>query len=343
LRGWIAYAFNDVPQAEREYLAIINQEPASRFRREARDNLAEIYWRNGMVQKALRYYRFVDRLFYRRFAKYPEMSVTHSGYARFQTTRDSGGHIMLPVVAAGKDASYVVDTGANKSMLRLSEARRLGLKLEPARMGMVNGMAKVVAHLTIVPVLMVGATRLENVPFWVLPDARLDWCPGIFGIDVLLKLETLRWDAGGAAEIGFPAEQKDIRNANLCFWRNDVFADVSAYGQGNMIFLLDSGTPRTELYSRFAARFPDLVSANSKASLDPYTWNAFGARRDFKDLTVPEIMLSIGGSDWTLHQGGVLLERRPGQNERHGIIGVDLLNSARRVTLDLNAMRLTLE
>jgi hypothetical protein len=93
-------------------------------------------------------------------------------------------------------------------------------------MGIVNGMGKYVAHLTIVPVLMVGATRLENVPFWVLPDAQLDWCPGILGIDVLLKLETLRWDAGGAAEIGFPAERKDIRNANLCFWRLDVFAAV---------------------------------------------------------------------------------------------------------------------
>jgi hypothetical protein len=271
------------------------------------------------------------------------MSVTHRGYARVQATRDSGGHIMLPVVAAGKDATYIVDTGANKSMLRLSEARRLGLKLEAARMGIVNGMGKYVAHLTIVPVLMVGATRLENVPFWVLPDAQLDWCPGILGIDVLLKLETLRWDAGGAAEIGFPAERKDIRNANLCFWRLDVFAAVPADGQGSMVFSLDTGTPRSELYSRFAARFPDLVSANSKPSLDPYTWDAFGARRDFKNLTVPEIMLSIGGTDWTFHQAGVLLEKRPGQNERHGILGMDLLNSARRVTLDLHAMRLTLE
>jgi hypothetical protein len=58
---------------------------------------------------------------------------------------------------------------------------------------------------------------------------------------------------------------------------------------------------------------------------------------------VPEIMLSIGGTDWTFHQAGVLLEKRPGQNERHGILGMDLLNSARRVTLDLHAMRLTLE
>lgn len=58
---------------------------------------------------------------------------------------------------------------------------------------------------------------------------------------------------------------------------------------------------------------------------------------------MPEITLSIGGVDATLRPAYVLLETRPGQYERHGVIGTDLLYNARRVTLDLHAMRLTLE
>jgi hypothetical protein len=37
---------------------------------------------------------------------------------------------MLPVNVAGKDAQNVVDTGSFNSLLRMSEAVRLGLKLE---------------------------------------------------------------------------------------------------------------------------------------------------------------------------------------------------------------------
>jgi predicted aspartyl protease len=342
LRGWMAHAFNDVPQAERELLPIVNQEPPSKFRDEARERLAEVYVRNGMVRKALPYCRFLERTFvYDKLAKYPEMSVSHRGYARVQATRDSDGHIMLPVTAAGKEASYIVDTGANVSMLRMSEAGRLGLKLELwPRIPIMNGIVKFWARLAIVPVLTVGTTRFENVPFWVVPDTRLD-CPGIIGIGLLLKLETLRWNARGDVEIGFPAQEKNIRNANLCFWDHDLLTDATSNGQGGMIFFLDTGSYHAQFYPRFAAHFQDLVSANGKKSL--FGWYGLGGHRDLMELTMPEITLSIGGAQATMRSAGVLLEKPPLHSKIHGVIGMDVLNSASRVTLDLQAMRLTIE
>ncbi len=53
LRGSVASAFNDVPQAEREFLDIIDKRPVSKFRDEARLDLARVYLRNGMARKAL--------------------------------------------------------------------------------------------------------------------------------------------------------------------------------------------------------------------------------------------------------------------------------------------------
>jgi len=346
LRGWMAHAFNDVPQAERELLPIINQNPPSKFRDEARRRLAEVYQRNGMVRKALPYWGMGERtFFYKGLAKYPEMAVTQRGYARLAATHDSDGRILLPVTAAGKDASYEVDTGANLSMLSMSEARRLGLKLERLRMIVMNGIVKFDAPLTIVPVLTVGAIRLENVPFWVVPDARQDW-PGTLGIDVLLKLETLRWNAGGDVEIGFPAQEKNVRDANLCFWDHDLLTDVpstdaASNGHSGMIFFLDMGANRTELYPRFAIGNLDLVSASGKQSLNE--WDALGGHREIMELTLPEITLSIGGSFATKRPAGVLLEKPPLHAKIHGVIGMDVLNSAPRVTLDLQAMRLTIE
>ncbi len=49
----------------------------------------------------------------------------------------------------------------------------------------------------------------------------------------------------------------------------------------------------------------------------------------------------IGGAEASISPAEVLLESVG--FDRHGTIGMDLLNRARRVTLDLHAMRLTIE
>jgi hypothetical protein len=234
----------------------------------------------------------------------------------------------------------VVDTGSFNSLLRMSEAVRLGLKMEPLTRRISDGNVSFDATLTIVPALTAGATRIENMPFWVVPDTRLDW-PGILGADVLLKLETLRWNASGAAEIGFPAEEKNAGKANLCFWGDAILTTAWSSAQRDMVFFLDTGDNSTVLYPRFAASNLDLVSANGvRGSLK---WNGHGARSEQIGLTLPEIPLRIGGFDATVRDSGVLLERSHTYNEFHGNIGMDLLNSVRQVTLDLKAMRLTLE
>jgi hypothetical protein len=60
-------------------------------------------------------------------------------------------------------------------------------------------------------------------------------------------------------------------------------------------------------------------------------------------LTVPEITLSVFGGDATLRPAFVRLEKPPHYSERYGKIGMDLLNSAQQMTLDFQAMRLTVE
>jgi hypothetical protein len=339
-RGWMGFAFNDAPMAEREYLAIIDKKTPSELREEACASLTKVYERNGIFRKDLPLCKKGDRAFYKKLAEYPDVSVTQRGYARVHVGRDSEGRLMLPVNVAGNDASYVVDTGSFNSLLRRSEAVRLGLKLERLTRRITDGNMSFDASLTIVPALMAGATRIENMPFWVVPDARLDW-PGVLGADLLLKLETLRWNASGAAEIGFPAQEKDIRKANLCFWGDAMLTDVSSGASGDMVFFFDTGDNATVFYPRFAAGNLDLVSESGvRGSLK---WNGHGARSEQIGLTVPEIPLRIGGFDAKILESGVLLERSHIYNQWHGNIGMDLLNSVRQVTLDLKAMRLTLE
>jgi hypothetical protein len=104
-RGWMGFAFNDVPMAEREYLTIIDKKNLPELREEACANLTKVYERNGLFRKDLPLCKKGDRAFYKKLAEYPDVSVSQRGYARVPTDRDSEGRLMLPVNAAGKDAS----------------------------------------------------------------------------------------------------------------------------------------------------------------------------------------------------------------------------------------------
>ena len=63
LRGAVACAFNDVAGAELAYESILRDK--SKYRDEARKKLAELYWRNSKIKKAVEYYGFTQRFFFR--------------------------------------------------------------------------------------------------------------------------------------------------------------------------------------------------------------------------------------------------------------------------------------
>jgi hypothetical protein len=341
LRGWLGYAFNDVVQAERGCLPIINRKGPWQLREDARLSLVYTYERNGLFGKAAQVCLKGDRDFYRKLASYPEISVDHRDYAQLQAAHDPDGRLLLPVTVAGKSASYMVDTGSSDSIIRMSEARRLGLRIEPLARNNTDGVTQWTTNLTIAPDMAIGKTVMRNVHFWVAPDDRLNWpgFAGVIGIDLLLKIETLRWDSSGIAEIGFPAQEKDIRKANLCFWDRSLYLEASSSALGRMVFYFDTGNNATLLYPHFAMANLDLIVA--KGEVTHGEWTAHGGHRDIAELDLPEIPLMVGGANTSISPAAVILES-VGFN-RHGTIGMNLLNRAPRVTLDLHAMRLTLE
>jgi hypothetical protein len=341
LQGWLGYAFNDIERTERGYLPIMNGRGSAQQREEARVSLVYTYERNGMFGKAAEVCLKGDRDFYRRLAKYPEMFVEHRGYAQLPASHDPEGRLLLPVTIAGQSASYLVDTGSGDSIIRMSEARRLGLKIEPLTRNNTDGITQWETNLTIVPIMAIGNTVMRNVHFWVAPDDRLNW-PGfaaVIGIDLLLKIETLRWDSSGKVEAGFPAQERDIRKANLCFWDRSLYLEASSGELGQMVFFFDTGNNATFLYPRFAMANLDLVVA--KGELTRAEWNAHGGHAGLPELDLPEIPITVGSANMSISPVAVVLESVG--SDRHGTIGMNLLNRAARVTLDLHAMSLKLE
>lgn len=341
VKGVVAAAFNDVSETERSLKPLTRRPITDPSKDPARQLLETVYARNGQVRKALSYANDEERPLLQQLSAYPEMSISRRKYARIQGTRSQDGGLILPVSVGGRQARFQIDTGSNMSIMRLSEASRLGLRLLPVSRQItdVTG-ANFDAYLAIVPALAVGDTRLRNAPFWVVDDARLD-VPGLLGIDILLKFRTLRWNAAGMVEIGFNPQPLDGREANMYFEDSYPVVQAFSHGQQALTFYVDTGFSDTHLFVPFAAHFIDAVMSGRQSV---YSMSGEAGLRNLKDLIVPQVALRVGGMDVTLRNAVVLLEKAPAVNAWHdGRIGIDALNQADRVTIDFQAMRLTLE
>ena len=268
--------------------------------------------------------------------------------------RMKAGNLFVPVSIRGRPASYIVDTGANFSLMSESEAGRLGLAIHEGGASVTDITGGTMgARTTVVDELQVGATILRHIAFLVVGDDQqpfVDFAPderGVLGIPVLLALEAFRWTADGAFEIDLPTPRRDRREANVCF---DGATPVTEglLGDRRITMHLDTGAIETRLWPKFAGDFAALLSQSGTAGTKRVT--GVGHSVDVESITLPEVRLRIGGFDTVLRPADVLVSQtlppgsgttatsawnsaRPGSSWRDRLPIDDFLASGRRAVV----------
>ena len=358
-RGAVACAFNDVHDCEKTLRSIIRSNPRSEEAAEARGLLLSLYHRAGHFGQAL---AEIDALLaaypdndslksarglFGALGQYPDQSVARRQRSTIPY-RMKAGNLFVPVSIRGRPASYIVDTGANFSLMSESEARRLGLAIHEGGASVTDITGGTMgARTTVVDELQVGATILRHIAFLVVGDDQqpfVDLAPderGVLGIPVLLAFEAFRWTADGAFEIDVPTPRRDRREANVCF---DGATPVTEglLGDRRITMHLDTGAIGTQLWPKFAGDFAALLSQSGAAGTKRVT--GVGHSVDVESITLPEVRLRIGGFDTVLRPADVLVSQTlPAGQRDHGNLGMDLLGQARSVTIDFRSMMLVLK
>ena len=341
-RGAVAFAFHDWDQAEKD-LRPVFESPASgddgmTQALEAGLWLLEIYERSGRRNRARALLSKLQAWFdshqatgaigkeaYRIFGAvrgvealltgYPDQSVARRAHSRVQC-RLAEGRLYLPLTINGKSGEYLLDTGSSHNFLTESEARRLGLTVHPATIG-VDGPQAQTTGVAVAKDVVAGDFHLRNVVFLIASDEGLLGFDGLIGQPLLLAWETVRWHADGSFEIGFPPQPRDVRRANLCFANGLPLAEAD-FAAGKLSMMLDTGTPESRLFPPFRRDYPDFASRELKLRIGEFEAPLATKTADLKSVH------SFGG--WT-----------------HGWLGMDLLGHGKSVTLDFAAMRVTLE
>jgi predicted aspartyl protease len=340
--------------AERELRAVIKREPRSEDAYQAHSNLFSMYFRQGQ-------YRLADKelgqmlsekpgqpdtlaiqSLVRALSEIPDLRVYARKTSRIQSEH-SDGNLHIPISINGRLATYIVDTGANLSMMSESEARRLGLTVKSSSSSLtgIGGAQTEAAKVTDASDLMIGQTHIRNAAFVVLPDEEEPFVDlpeeqrGILGLPFLMALGSFRIDPNGTVTIA-PHEKAEAANsASLAFVDLNPVTQVGFAGQ-TLTFTLDTGAISTTLNPAFAERFPATLKESTVKS---HKLTGFGGSTEERSSIVPSLGFEFGRPVSLIPATIFLSDGKIAQVWAAGNLGFDLMQKALPLTIDFSHMR----
>jgi hypothetical protein len=280
------------------------------------------------------------------FGSGPNMRVRRASASFACEVSDTG--LVLPLTVQGTRVQWLVDTGANVSLVSDAEAARLGLVIRDSEGRVADsagGSAGV--RMAIAPRVVIGRTRLQDVQFLVMPADQMPWKElppgrqGILGLPLAIALDALRWTRTGMCHTGSAAlNGSSVPDPpNLSYDGLHVITRVDFDGRP-LEFLLDTGNQAgTQLWERFGNDFEPLVKERGRKGSVRVT--QIGGATDRDVILISGIRLKVGAKDTNLAEGK-LFSRPVGDDRFHGLLGMDVLSQAADVTIDFRSMTLTL-
>ncbi|MGD0894114.1 MAG: retropepsin-like aspartic protease [Terracidiphilus sp.] len=351
-------AFNQQPQAEADLKAVLSSKPDPETANETRELLIASYYREGRYKEAFSQAKGI--LSKRRDAEdirniLPTLKVLSSFHEQTVASADPATvaaefkdqNLVLPVTIDGVQAHYIFDNGFSLSAMSEAEAVRLGLKVRDVKTNIdtMSG-AQVGVRIAVADDLEVAGVHLRNVAFYVLPrnepplNQLAPGRQGILGLPVILAMRRFQWSpAEHTFTVLRPRNEPSNHAPNLAFESTSTFALISFQGKA-LEFSLDAGAERTELYSAFARDFPEIKAAGSP---EERKLTGVGGSAKIESVVLPSLPFIVGGRDVLLKPAHILLRDNNATSSWFaGNLGMDLLNQARSVEVDFDAMTLLL-
>lgn len=272
-------------------------------------------------------------IFWRSLAASPPLQVT----GRFDEPLSYGwaGIGEVTVTTGVTTAGWGVDTGAEVSVVRASDAARFGVRMIEGDVGVSGSTAGVaVGALGMIDTMQIGEAEIRNVPVLVLPDENLTVegrpLPPILGMPALYPFGTLAFvDHGARLRAGLPVNAGAGRPIT---WNTSGFAIELRLAGGDLRVHLDTGANRTSLGR---AAF-ELLSIQDRAALSQRTVR-FAGVSGAEDRQVEDLArLDVGVADAVCPMQAVTV----GDDDAgaQGRAGMDLIRACETVVLDFSTM-----
>ena len=269
--------------------------------------------------------------------------VSRQGVSHITLAPDGQGGYCIPVTVGTDDPCYLLDSGANYSILIRSEAERLHLDIIPAGLEIGSSTdAKVTADVAVAPLLLLGNLRYQDVVFLVVPDAAFTFkkfqIRGILGYQVFAGMGAVTTLQDHSIEV--PASIPSAPADDIALDGNDILTQVNVGGH-RLLCRLDTGADRTVFYEPYYELYKSEVEKAGTAQV-AHT-GGVGGVRTFKSYALPQVSLTLAGKKITLSKVTVYTESVIPQDYIMCNLGRDALKGFKSYTINLQSMSLSLQ
>lgn len=274
----------------------------------------------------------------------PPQTIEWHGVVTLKTARNPIHSLNADLTVNGVQGPWLLDTGANLSLVTKSFAERLGLQLLPGASRTQAGLTGIENPLRIglLPTLELGGATLHNVVLMVLDDANLNismgkgsyQINGIIGYPVFQALGRITFLHDGEFRAGDASEPAG-RGARM--FMKELTPIVQCEVEGKMLpFGFDTGASSTDLLLKYAETFHGETKSWKRAKSKSA---AAGGAVKRKVYVQPEVKFGIGDKVVTLKKVTIYRSStESNRDELYGNLGQDVVENFASFTLDFSAM-----
>ncbi len=252
----------------------------------------------------------------------------------------------IPASFDGEEVLLLPDTGSALSLIILSDAKRLGLRIldVKVRVGTSTG-ESVTARPCLVPEVRVGGLRIRNAVFLVVPDKMFysrelrRQRGGILGFPVLNALKEITFTPKGAFSVSSPPRLTGP--SNFFLERHNPVLEAHYSGR-RLLILFDTGSFGSELFPSFFRAFQTEIKEHGTFS--PEDIEGIGTHTTAPVYLMKGLRFSVAGQDVVFERELPILTKPTNEasDVYDGTFSLDLMDAARTLTINYEAMRIAL-
>lgn len=252
----------------------------------------------------------------------------------------------IPLTINGEEIELSYDTGADLSVLISSLADQFELQVfdVPIKIGTITGDI-IDAQVGVASEMRIGNVILQNVLFLVVKDEyfyipeRKFQIKGVIGFPVLSAFREVTFTQSG--EMIIPSEPKSEGEQNLALSGLKPVIEGSYQGK-RLIFVLDTGASRSDLWPPFFKTFAEDIKADYTLRTEKF--RGVGSQREVKAYIARDLVLTVAGKEAQFRRLPILIEHTTEDSYFfYGNIGLDWVRQFESMTLNFLSMSVVFE
>ncbi len=269
----------------------------------------------------------------------PAQTIRIDGPIRLPTSKNPIGSLEAELTVNGIREPWLLDTGANQSVVSRSFAERLGLVPLSGAASVGSGVTGLKSSLqaALVPTLRLGGAIVSNVVVLILDDANLRvgdkgnsyQIKAVLGYPVLKALGRITFTHDGEFLAGENAE----KDAGTKLFMRGLTPAIECEVDGHrLLFTFDTGASSTD----FSVRYYELFRQRPRSWRMQTVESGGGGGSVRRTMFIaPMVKLGVGGQTVTLHDVPIFSARmNAGIDVLFGNLGQDVVAGFDRFTLD---------